>query len=56
MLLVCVQCQDERGAFQNDTDTCVVVAVNPPFMTLGQAEEAFQIEVVLGQIRVASRE
>lgn len=55
-MLVCVQRQDERGAFQNDTDTCVMVAVNPPFMTLGQAKEAFQIEIVLGQIRVAFRE
>jgi len=34
----------------------VVVAVNPPFMSLGQAKEAFQFEIILGQFQVASRE
>ncbi len=56
MLLMCVQRQHEGGAFQNDSDTGVVMAVNPPFMSLGLAEEAFQVEIVLGQIRVAARE
>lgn len=56
MLLVGVQRQYQRRAFQYDTNARVVVAVNPPFMPLGQAEEAFQVEIVLGQIQLASRE
>jgi len=55
MFLVCVQRQHECGAFQNDTDAGVVMAVNPPFMPLGLAEEAFQVEIVLGQVGVAAR-
>lgn len=56
MLLVCVQRQHECRALQHDPDACVAVAVNPPFMPFGQAEESLQIEIVLGQIYVASRE
>lgn len=56
MLLMGVQRQHERCAFQNDTNARVVAPVNPPLMPLGLAEEAFQVEIVLGQIRVASGE
>jgi len=56
MLLVGVQRQHQRGAFQNDTDARMMVAVNAPFMPLGQAEESLQIEIVLGQFQVAARE
>jgi hypothetical protein len=44
---VCVQGMHQRGAFQNNANPRVAMAVNPPLMTLGQAKPPLQIEVVL---------
>lgn len=55
--LVNVQGVNERSALQDDAYARMPVAVNPPFVSLGVAKPAFQVEIVLGQAsHISARE
>jgi hypothetical protein len=41
-----VEGMHQGGSFQNDPNPGVAMAVDPPFVTLGQAKPALQIEIV----------
>src|SRR3954447_16086167 len=43
---MCIQGMDLCGSLLNNPNARVAVAVNPPLVALGQAEPAFQIEIV----------
>src|SRR5689334_5102062 len=45
-----VQGMHHRRAFQNQANPCMTTTVNPPLMTLGQAEPPLQIKVVLDRL------
>jgi hypothetical protein len=42
----------QRRAFQDDPNSCVAMAVDPPFMTLGQAKPPLQIEIVSDRLEL----
>jgi hypothetical protein len=46
-----VQGQQQRGAFLNNADARVLVPVNAALMAFGLSKPAFQIEIVLRQVR-----
>jgi hypothetical protein len=50
MMRVRVERQDQGWALFDKSDAGVTAAMNSPLMTLGLAEPAFQVEVVLRQI------
>ena len=45
----------QRRPFLNDPNPRVAVTVNPPLVTLGQAEPPLQIEIVLDLLELAPR-
>jgi len=47
-----VEGQQQRGAFLDNADPSVPVAMNAALVPFGLAEPAFQVEVVLGQVCV----
>jgi hypothetical protein len=49
-----VQGRHQRGTLPDDPHTCMTVPVNPAFMSLGTAKEAFQVEVVVGQVWIVA--
>jgi hypothetical protein len=52
-----IQGVNERRAFQDDPHAGMPVAVDSPFVRLGVAKPAFQVEIVLGQVgRISSGE
>ncbi len=48
---VSIQCQQQGRPLLHNPDTRVPVAVDPPLVTLGPAEPALQLQVVLRQFR-----
>ena len=52
MVKMSIQRGYEGGSFVDDAHTRMAMAVNPPFMALGTTKEAFQVQVVPGQVRI----
>ena len=46
-----IQGQQQRGAFLNNPDARVLVSMNASLMAFGLSKPAFQIEIVLRQVR-----
>lgn len=47
-----IQHQDEGWSFLDNTDPCMRMSVDPPLVSFGKTEEAFERQVVPGSIEV----